>query len=40
MIKLIEISEDNIPALNLYKRKGFKETGEVFDDEIELSLTL
>ena len=27
----------NIQALNLYKSKGFKETGAVYEDEIELS---
>ena len=31
---------ENIHALNLYKRKGFAETGTVYDDEIELSLML
>ncbi len=31
---------DNIQALNLYKSKGFTETGEVDEDEIELSLML
>ena len=29
---------ENIPALQLYKRKGFKETGAVDEDEIELSM--
>lgn len=33
-------NRDNIQALNLYKSKGFKETGAVDEDEIELSLTL
>ena len=31
---------DNIHALNLYKNKGFKETGTMDEDEIELSLML
>ena len=31
---------DNIHALNLYKNKGFKETGAMDEDEIELSLIL
>ena len=31
---------ENVHALNLYRRKGFTETGAVYDDEIELSLTL
>ena len=31
---------DNIHALNLYKNKGFKETGAMDEDEIELSLML
>ena len=31
---------DNIHALNLYKNKGFKETGVMDEDEIELSLML
>lgn len=31
---------DNIHALNLYKNKGFKETGTMDEDEIELSLIL
>ena len=31
---------DNIRALNLYKRKGFTETGVADEDEIELSLML
>ena len=30
----------NIHALNLYKNKGFKETGTMDEDEIELSLML
>lgn len=33
-------NRDNIQALNLYKSKGFKETGAADEDEIELSLTL
>ena len=33
-------SKDNVHALNLYKSKGFAETGAVYDDEIELSLTM
>lgn len=33
-------NRDNIQALNLYKGKGFKETGAADEDEIELSLTL
>lgn len=33
-------NRDNIQALNLYKSKGFKGTGAVDEDEIELSLTL
>ena len=32
--------KENAQALALYKRKGFAETGAVYDDEIELSLTL
>jgi len=31
---------DNARALNLYKRKGFTETGNTDEDEIELSLML
>ena len=31
---------DNIHALNLYKNKGFKETGTMDEEEIELSLML
>lgn len=31
---------DNIHALNLYRNKGFKETGAMDEDEIELSLML
>ena len=31
---------DNIHALSLYKNKGFKETGAMDEDEIELSLML
>ncbi|MBQ6419727.1 MAG: GNAT family N-acetyltransferase [Clostridia bacterium] len=30
---------ENARALDLYKRKGFTETGAVYDDEIELALT-
>lgn len=33
-------NRDNTYAINLYKSKGFKETETVYDDEIELSLTL
>ena len=33
-------SRDNVRALNLYRRKGFAETGAVYYDETELSLTL
>ena len=33
-------NKDNIYALNLYKHKGFAETGVEDEDEIELSLTL
>ena len=33
-------NKDNLHAINLYKSKGFTETGAVYDDEIELSLTL
>lgn len=33
-------NRDNLQALNLYKSKGFKETGAVDEDEMELSLTL
>ena len=32
--------KDNAHALNLYKRKGFTESGAVYDDEIELSLMM
>ena len=32
--------KDNLHALNLYKSKGFTETGAVDGDEIELSMTL
>ena len=35
-----ENNMDNIHALNLYKNKGFKETGTMDEDEIELSLML
>ena len=31
---------DNLPALHLYKSRGFTETGAEDEDEIELSLTL
>lgn len=31
---------ENARALELYKRKGFAETGTVYDDETELALTL
>jgi len=33
-------NKDNTSAIDLYKRKGFAETGAVYDDEIELSLNL
>ena len=33
-------NKDNAHALNLYKRKGFKESGAVYDDEIELTLMM
>ena len=33
-------SKDNIQALQMYKKKGFMETGEEDEDEIELSMTL
>ena len=33
-------NKDNIRALNLYKSKGFAETGSADDDEIELSLMM
>ena len=33
-------SRDNIRALNLYKSKGFTETGAADEDEIELSLMM
>ncbi len=33
-------NRDNIQALNLYKSKGFTETGVVDEDEIELSLIM
>ena len=33
-------NKDNIHALNLYKSKGFIETGSADDDEIELSLMM
>ncbi|MBQ7499521.1 MAG: GNAT family N-acetyltransferase [Clostridia bacterium] len=31
-------NKNNIHALNLYRNKGFTETGAVYDDEIELAL--
>ena len=33
-------NKENTRALNLYKSKGFSETGAEYEDEIELSLTL
>ena len=33
-------NKDNAHALSLYKRKGFKESGAVYDDEIELTLMM
>ncbi|MBO4432492.1 MAG: GNAT family N-acetyltransferase, partial [Clostridia bacterium] len=33
-------NKNNIHALNLYKSNGFSETGAVYDDEIELALTV
>ena len=33
-------NKENTRALNLYKSKGFSETGTEYEDEIELSLTL
>lgn len=33
-------NKDNAHALNLYKRKGFKESGAVYDEEIELTLMM
>ena len=33
-------NQDNIRAINLYKSKGFTETGTVYDDEIELSFVM
>lgn len=33
-------NKDNIQALNLYKSKGFTETGTMDEDEIELSLMM
>ena len=33
-------NKDNAHALNLYKRKGFTESGAVYDDEIELFLMM
>ena len=33
-------SRENIRALNLYKSKGFTETGAADEDEIELSLMM
>ena len=32
--------KENSHALDLYKRKGFTETGATYDEEIELSLTM
>ena len=32
--------KENTHALDLYKRKGFEETGAVYEDETELSLTI
>ena len=33
-------SKDNVRALDLYKRKGFTETGAMDEDELELSLMI
>ena len=33
-------NKDNAAALRLYERKGFVATGAVYDDEVELALTL
>ena len=33
-------NKDNAAALRIYRLKGFKDTGAVYDDEIELSLKL
>ena len=33
-------NKNNPHAIKLYKSKGFKETGTVYDDEIEMSLTI
>ena len=33
-------NKDNLGAIKIYKSKGFTETGEAFDDEIEFSLNL
>ena len=33
-------NEENTRALNLYKRKGFTETGAAYEDEIELALLI
>ena len=33
-------SRENVNALKLYRSKGFSETGTVYDNEIELALTL
>lgn len=33
-------NRENVQALNLYKSRGFTETGAVDEDEIELSLTM
>ena len=36
----LTFNKDNAHALSLYKRKGFKESGAVYDDEIELTLMM
>jgi len=33
-------NKDNLGAIKIYKSKGFTETGEVYDDEIEFSLNI
>ena len=33
-------NKDNVRALQMYKKKGFRETGEEDEDEIELSMML
>ena len=38
--QILTCNMDNIHALNLYRNKGFKETGAMDEDEIELSLML